>query len=82
MNIHVDNLPRTTTESELRQLFDEYGTVGEVTIVTSITTGQSRGFGFVELAGGRAIEAIRALNGFEVDGQLLHVKQAEPRLEG
>jgi RNA recognition motif-containing protein len=81
MNIHVDNLPKDTTESELRDLFNEYGTVGEVTIITSITTGQSRGFGFVELAGGRAIEAIRALNGYEIDGQHINVKQAEPRLE-
>ena len=81
MNIHVDNLPTSTTEPELRDLFDEYGTVGEVTIITSITTGQSRGFGFVELAGGRAIEAIRALNGYEIEGQQITVKQAEPRLE-
>jgi RNA recognition motif-containing protein len=81
MNIHVDNLPKDTTESELRDLFNVYGTVGEVTIITSITTGQSRGFGFVELAGGRAIEAIRALNGYEIDGQHINVKQAEPRLE-
>ena len=81
MNIHVDNLPKDTTESELRDLFNEYGTVGEVTIITSITTGQSRGFGFVKLAGGRAIEAIRALNGYEINGQHINVKQAEPRLE-
>ncbi len=81
MIIHVDNLPKATTETELRRLFDEYGTVGEVTIITSITTGQSRGFGFVELAGGRAIEAIRSLNGYEIEGQHITVKQAEPRLE-
>ncbi len=81
MNIHVDNLPTSTTEPELRDLFDEYGTVGEVTVIKSIATGQSRGFGFVELAGGRAIEAIRALNGYEIDGQHIIVKQAEPRLE-
>ncbi len=81
MHIHVDNLPTTTTESDLRRLFNEYGIVREVTIITSITTGHSRGFGFIELADGRAIEAIRALNGTEIDGQQIEVRQAEPRLE-
>ena len=81
MNIHVDNLPVTTTESDLRVLFGEYGTVSKVTIIKSIATGRSRGFGFVELTDGRAIEAIRALNGIEISGQSITVKRAGPGLE-
>jgi len=80
--IFVGNFSFSTTESELRQLFEPYGTVESVTVVTDRDTGRSRGFGFVEMPNnGEAESAITALNGHDVGGRALTVNEARPKTE-
>ena len=82
MNIYVGNLPFTTGEEELRATFGAYGQVASVAVIKDQFTGQSRGFGFVEMPNkeeGNA--AINALNGKEVKGRALKVNEARPREE-
>ena len=77
-NIYVGNLSFDSTESDVRQLFEEYGTVDEVKLITDRDTGRPRGFGFVEMSSG-GDEAIRALDGKELGGRNLKVNEARPR---
>lgn len=80
MNIYVGNLDRGTTEDELREAFGEYGQVSSVTIIKDRYSGESRGFGFVEMTSqeeGQA--AIVGLNGTELGGRPLTVNLARPR---
>lgn len=80
MNIFVGNLAFTTTEQDLRQLFEPYGTVDTIRIMTDRDTGRARGFGFVEMPDNRAAEsAIDALNGTSLAGRVLTVNEARPR---
>ena len=80
MNIYVGNLPFSATESDMRDLFAEYGTVDSVAIVLDRETGRPRGFGFVELAtDARAQDAIRDLNGTDLQGRAIKVNEAKPR---
>lgn len=80
MRIYVGNLKFSTTESDLRELFSEYGEVSETAIVTDRETGRSRGFGFVTMPDdAQAQEAINATNGMDVDGRPLQVNEARPR---
>ncbi len=82
MNIYVGNLSYSVTEDEMGELFAEYGEVSTVNIITDKYTGQSKGFGFVEMAKqADAEEAIKALNGSLVKGRNLKVNQARPREE-
>ena len=79
-NIFVGNLSFGTTEDTLRSMFDTYGTVDRVNIVTDRDTGQARGFAFVEMgvdAEGNA--AINGLNGRDLDGRALNVNEARPK---
>src|SRR5256714_13660304 len=82
-NIFVGNLSFQTTEQDIRALFEAYGAVDRVNIVTDRDSGQSRGFAFVEMAndaeGDRAIEAI---NGRDLGGRSLNVNEARPKSEG
>jgi RNA recognition motif-containing protein len=81
-NIFVGNLSYSATEATIRSLFEQYGPVDRVSIVTDRDTGQPRGFGFVEMSDGNAAEqAISALNGREVDGRAINVNEARPREE-
>ncbi len=82
MRIYVGNLSWASTEEELRQLFDEYGSVTDVSVITDRDTGRSRGFGFVEMEGDGGKEAIAALDGTEFGGRRLTVNEARPRHEG
>jgi RNA recognition motif-containing protein len=83
MNIYVGNLSRTTTEEALRQAFETHGSVTKVNIITDRYSGDSRGFGFVEMPEQSEAEAaIAALNGQELDGWSLKVNVAKPRNEG
>jgi RNA recognition motif-containing protein len=77
-NIYVGNLPFTATVEEVRDLFDNYGTVESVNLITDRETGRLRGFGFVEMSSG-ANEAIEALNQSELGGRRLTVNPAKPR---
>jgi cold-inducible RNA-binding protein len=79
-NIFVGNLDFNTSEDELRQLFEAYGSVDRVSIMTDRETGRSRGFGFVEMTNSEDGEkAIAALNGSQVGGRTLNVNEARPK---
>ena len=81
-NIYVGNLSFEATEESVRALFEAYGTVGRVNIVTDRDTGQPRGFGFVEMANdGEGEKAIAAVNGTELGGRALNVNEARPKGE-
>jgi RNA recognition motif-containing protein len=80
VNIFVGNLPFSATEGDLRGLFSDYGTVDSAAIITDRETGRSRGFGFVELAAdARAADAIRDIDGTDLQGRNINVNEAKPR---
>jgi cold-inducible RNA-binding protein len=81
-NIFVGNLDFNTSEDELRKIFEAYGQVDRVSIMTDRDTGRSRGFGFVEMSSAEDGEkAIAALNGSKVGGRTLNVNEARPKGE-
>jgi len=81
-NLFVGNLSFGATESAVRSLFEAYGTVDRVSIVTDRDTGQARGFGFVEMSvNEEADRAIAALNGRELDGRAMNVNEARPKTD-
>jgi len=81
-NIFVGNLSFNTNEDELRQLFEAYGQVDRVSIMTDRDTGRSRGFGFVEMNSNEdGDKAITALNGSQVGGRTINVNEARPKTE-
>ncbi len=81
-NIFVGNLNFNTSEDELRQIFEPYGQVDRVSILTDRDTGRSRGFGFVEMASNEdGDKAITALNGSQIGGRTLNVNEARPKTE-
>jgi len=77
--IYVGNLPFETTEGQLREMFEQYGSVHSVEVITDRDTGRSRGFAFVEMENDDAAAAISALNGTEVGGRALKVNEAKPQ---
>jgi len=78
--IYVGGLPFSTTDGALEQLFSAHGTVESARVITDKFTGQSRGFGFVEMgSNGEAQKAIEALNGTEIEGRTLTVNEARPQ---
>jgi RNA recognition motif-containing protein len=82
-NIFVGNLSFNSSEQDIRALFEAYGTVDRVNIVTDRDTGQPRGFGFVEMSNdAEGDRAIAAVNGHEVDGRALNVNEARPKTGG
>jgi cold-inducible RNA-binding protein len=81
-NLYVGNLPHSTTEPELRGLFEAHGAVEKVSLVTDRETGRSRGFAFVEMTdAGEAEKAIAALNGTELGGRALKINEAKPKTD-
>lgn len=81
-NIFVGNLSFGATESSVRSMFESYGTVDRVSIVTDRDTGQARGFGFVEMSvNSDADRAIAELNGRDLDGRALNVNEARPKTD-
>lgn len=83
MKLLIRNLPRTTTEAELRALFAEHGAVQSCTLVIDKETGGSKGFGFVEMPKpGEAKAAIKLLNGLDIAGSKIRVKKAEAKPGG
>lgn len=78
-SIYVGNLPFSATETEIRDLFEQYGTVHSAKVITDRETGRSRGFGFVEMDDNEAQEAIEATDGKDMDGRPLKVNEARPR---
>jgi RNA recognition motif-containing protein len=80
--MYVGNLPFDVTEDQLRQVFAQHGTVESVSVITDRTTGQPRGFGFVEMSEADADKAMRALDGHDLGGRSLKVNEARPREGG
>jgi RNA recognition motif-containing protein len=80
--IYVGNLPFSATESEIRDLFAQHGTVESVSLITDRDTGRPRGFGFVEMARADASQAIQNLNGKDLGGRPLRVNEAQERTGG
>ncbi len=81
-NLYVGNLPHSTTETELRTLFQPHGNVEKVSMVTDRDTGRSRGFAFVEMTdAAEAEKAIAALNGTELGGRTLTINEAKPKTD-
>jgi cold-inducible RNA-binding protein len=79
-NIFVGNLSFGATEDAVRALFEPYGAIERVNIITDRDTGQSRGFGFVEMSGNaEAARAIQELDGKEFDGRAVKVNEARPK---
>lgn len=77
--IYVGNLPFTASETEIRELFGQYGTVHSLNLITDRETGRPRGFGFVEMDDQEADAAISALDGAEFGGRNLRVNVAQER---
>jgi RNA recognition motif-containing protein len=80
MNIYVGNLSRNVTEEDLQQAFKDFGEVASVKMIKDRYSGESRGFGFVEMPDkAEAQSAINGLNGKELKGQALKVNEARPQ---
>ncbi len=80
MNIYVGNLTLQTTEDELRQAFEAYGQVESINLIKDKATGESRGFGFVQMPNPEeGKEAIAAMNGNDFKGNTLKAEEAKPR---
>lgn len=83
VRIYVGNIPFSTSEQELRDLFSDHGQVVSTAIITDRHTGQSRGFGFVEMGGeAEGMQAIEALHQYPLEGRPLVVNKARPRTGG
>ena len=82
MNIYVGNLPYGVTEDDLRTAFAAFGEVSSASVITDKFTGQSKGFGFVEMSDKSAAEsAIKSLNDTDMQGRKVKVNEARPRTE-
>ena len=82
-NVFVGNMSFETTESGLRSIFEPFGEITRVNLITDRDTGRARGFGFVEMSNDEeAAKAIAALNGTQMDGRALNVNEAKPKAGG
>lgn len=82
MNIYVGNLSYSVTEDELREAFGAYGEISSVSLISDKFSGQSKGFGFVEMPNNsEADAAIKALNETPLKGRNMRVNQAKPRTD-
>jgi len=81
--LYVGNIPFSTTEDELRNVFAQHGNVGSVSVITDRETGRPRGFAFVEMGDADAAQsAIRALDGSNLGGRSIRVNEAHDRRGG
>ena len=79
MKLYVGNLPFSATESEIEELFGEFGQVTSVALINDRETGRPRGFGFVEMDDNGGADAIKALDNQDFGGRSLRVNEARPR---
>ena len=80
MNIYVGNLEREVTEDELKQAFEEFGEVASVKIIKDMYSGQSKGFGFIEMPNNaHALNAMKEVSGKVMNGRPIRVSEARPR---
>ncbi len=77
--IFVGNLPFSATETEIRSLFEQHGTVESLALINDRETGRPRGFGFIEMSNASAAQAIEKLNGHQMGGRALKVNEAQAR---
>ena len=77
--LYVGNLPFSSTEDDIRELFEQYGAVHSVRIITDRDTGRSKGFGFVEMDDDQIDNAVSTLNGAEFGGRTLKIDEARER---
>ena len=83
MKLYVGSLPYSTSESDLRALFGGFGDIDELLLVKDRHTGESKGFGFIEMKrNSDADKAIKALNGSVFQGRNIKVNQAQPKAKG
>jgi RNA recognition motif-containing protein len=83
VNIYVGNLSFSASEADLRSAFEQYGSVSTASVVMDKMSGQSRGFGFIEMPNNaEATKAIEGLNGADLCGRPLRVNEARPKPEG
>jgi RNA recognition motif-containing protein len=83
MNIYIGNLSYDVTEADLREAFEPFGAVASINVIKDNVSGQSKGFGFVEMPSTtEAQAAIAGLNGKDLKGRALNVNEARPRAEG
>ncbi len=81
MNMYVSNLGFQVTDEELKSMFNKYGEVTSAKVVMDRETGRSRGFGFVEMADKAAEEAMKDLDGTQMDGRSISVSKARPKTD-
>ena len=82
-SVFVGNMSFETTEGGLRSMFEPFGDITRVQLITDRDTGRARGFGFVEMSNDdEAAKAIAALNGTEMNGRALNVNEAKPKTGG
>ncbi|MGC1952074.1 MAG: RNA-binding protein [Gammaproteobacteria bacterium] len=82
MNIYVGNLPYSITDADLRETFARFGEVTQVRLISDRFSGESKGFGFVEMGNNsQADAAISALNGTDMKGRNITVNQAKPKAD-
>ncbi|MCF8307106.1 MAG: RNA-binding protein [Ignavibacteriales bacterium] len=82
MNIYIGNLSRETTEGDLQEIFSEYGKIKSVKVIKDMFTGESKGFGFVEMfSQTEGQKAIDELNAAEFDGKKITVNEARPKTD-
>lgn len=80
MKLYIGSLPYSTTESELRALFDTFGEIHDLSLAKDRNTGESKGFAFIEMKrNADADKAIKALNGSAFQGRNIKVNQAQPK---
>lgn len=80
MNIYVGNLPHNVTEEDLKSAFGEYGRISSAKIIKDMTTGEPKGFGFIDMPSQtEALTAIKSLNGVDLKGRTIVVNEARPR---
>jgi RNA recognition motif-containing protein len=77
--LYVGNLPWSSTEDDVREMFEAIGTVESVALITDRETGRSRGFAFVEMSPENAQKAMQDLDGKDIDGRALRVNEAQER---
>ena len=85
MKLYIGNLPWSTTDSDLEELFGSIGSVSSARVITDRDTGRSRGFGFVEMSREDGQKAIAELNGHQIESRALRVNEAneqQPRRSG
>ena len=81
MRLYVGNLPWSSSEDDVRKMFEAVGPVESVALITDRETGRSRGFAFVDMSDEDAKTAISDLNGQDIDGRQLRVNEAQERQE-